>query len=103
STIAASVACRRGVPAGSLGLDHASTRSPAGRRPESVGSARSESAACMGRAPDISCLGCMGNPTGVALLCVLGCWLHPEYTGAFICSGMFRGYLHRCGLLTRHF
>src|SRR4030095_12348096 len=33
--------------------------------------------------------GCMWNPTCVALLCVLGCWLHPEYTGALLFSGMF--------------
>jgi Transposase DDE domain len=31
----------------------------------------------------------MCDPTCVALLCVLGCWLHPAYTGALLFSGVF--------------
>jgi hypothetical protein len=47
------------------------------RRPKSGALARRGNASCTNTAPDISCGGCMGDPTWVALLGVLGCWLHP--------------------------
>ena len=36
------------------------------------------------------CAGGLWNPPGVALRCVVGCWLHPEYTGALLFSGSLR-------------
>jgi Transposase IS66 family len=39
---------------------------------------------------EISGLGCRCYPTCVTLLGILGCWLHPAYTGAFLFSGIFR-------------
>jgi hypothetical protein len=40
-------------------------------------------------APARPCGGCLCDPTGVVRLCVLGCWLHPAYTGALLFSGGF--------------